>query len=181
MSITDGYRTHNEGQVRRFRSPDLLTEAEFQVYMASTYGVAVEFRELTKEEKEKINSNEPIVFTAQGPTDRDRERALLRKQLGIDSIEEFIGINRTANPDKRDPIVELDSRTMSEKDFAEKYGEQPDRNPPKDTPDVGRGVGAGEQSAYNDPQAGINLPIPKQEERKPTQTRSQGTTKDTQK
>lgn len=135
MAITDGYRTHTEGSIHRYRVPDLLTEEEFKIYMASTYGLGVDFRELTEDESNRLDSGEPIVFVPYGPTDRDRERAALREQLGITALEAFVGMERVIDPDKRDPIVELDSRVMSRTDFEAKYGEQAPPSPPVEKED----------------------------------------------
>src|SRR6266498_764668 len=124
MAIASGYRTHDEGTIHRYRVPDLLTREEFQIYMASTYRVGVDFRDLTEDERTKLDSGEQLTFTPYGPTDHDREIAVLREQLGITALEEHAGLVRKHNPSKRDPIVELDSRILSAEEFAKKYDVQ---------------------------------------------------------
>src|SRR5216110_687699 len=124
--LVGGYRIHNEGNVHRYRVPDLLTREEFELYMASTYGVAVEFREFTEEEAsrlEKFNAGESFLpAPTPGPTDQEREISLLRKMLGIEDLEKRLDVKRSADPDNRDPVVELDAKTMTAEQFDAKYG-----------------------------------------------------------
>lgn len=124
MANYDGMIVHDG----KYRVPDLLSEEEFKMYMASTYGVGIEFVELSDEMREKISG----VGTLPAPTvisDRDRETMLLRKQLGLED-------------DGEETVKELHGRVMTRQEFADKYGPQPAietpeekearLNPPKD-------------------------------------------------
>ncbi len=101
MTISDGYRIH-EG---RYRMPDLLSEVEMKMYFASTYGIGIDLRELTDEEREKINSVGTVPMT---PVigDREREISLLRKQLGINDLEKRLPPRE--EPPSSTPSSELD-------------------------------------------------------------------------
>jgi|SRR5690349_18141030 len=131
MAIVGGYRTHDEGTIHRYRVPDLLTLKEFQMYMAYIYGKWVDFRDLTDDEKAKLESGDQLVFTSPEPSDRDREIAKLRDMLGINDLETRLKVNRKADPDNRDPIVELDSRVLSDEEFEKKYGVKKEIKPPE--------------------------------------------------
>lgn len=121
MAISDGMRIHDEGVVRLYRMPDLLTADQMKMYFAATYGIGIDFRDLTDDEREAATTGVGIVQDVPTISTKDAELALLRKQLGIEDIEERLSIRREADRDVRDPIVELDSRTMSSTDFAAKY------------------------------------------------------------
>lgn len=121
MAISGGYRVHEDVQ-KRYRVPDLLTREEFKAYMASVYNETVEFRDLTEEETEAINSGQQILSVPPRPLDSDVELARLRKALGIEDIEAKLNIKRETQTEKRDPIVELDSKILSPEEFEEKYG-----------------------------------------------------------
>lgn len=125
MTIVGGYRIHNDGRTPMYRVPDLLNEMEFKTYMAATFGVGVDFRDLTDEEVEKINSGEPIIAVQPVPLDSEVEIDTLREKLGIKSIEDFIGMQRSAEPDNLDPIVELDAKILTPEEFKEKYPNSP--------------------------------------------------------
>lgn len=132
MSIKDGTRVHDETMIRRYRMPDLLSKEEMFIYFAGTYDIGIEFRDLTDDEREMVGSGVGVLPATPIITDRDREIALLRKQLGIENIEERLNVIREANPEKRDPIVELDSRTMSRQDFENKYNVETKIEAPKE-------------------------------------------------
>ena len=132
MANYDGMIVHDG----KYRVPDLLSEEEFKMYMASTYGVGIEFVELSDEMREKISG----VGTLPAPTvisDRDRETILLRKQLGLED-------------DGDETVKELHGRVMTRAEFAEKYGPQPAietpeekesrLNPPEDETEEGESV-----------------------------------------
>ena len=124
MAIQDGMRTHDEGNIHKYRMPDLLSEDEMRIYFAGTYGVDIEIKPLSDEMREKATG----VGTLPAPTvvgDRDRETALLRKQLGLEELEAKLDVVSDGR------VKELDSRTMTKEQFAEKYGEQP----PVETPE----------------------------------------------
>lgn len=125
MAIQDGMRTHDEGNVHKYRMPDLLSYDEMRIYFAGTYGVDIEIKELSDEMRERATG----VGTLPAPTvvgDRDRETALLRKQLGMEELEAKLDVVSEGR------VKELDSRVMTRDQFAEKYGPQPDVTPPKD-------------------------------------------------
>lgn len=121
MAISDGMRTHDEGLQPRYRMPDLLTKEEMVLYFASTYGVKVVFEELDDELRDQTMGVGTLPI-APLPTDRDRESVLLRRQLGLTDLEDDLGKHT-------DRVKELESRTMSTEEFADKYGEQPKPDP----------------------------------------------------
>jgi hypothetical protein len=124
MAIQDGMRTHDEGNIHKYRMPDLLSYDEMRIYFAGTYGVDIEIKPLSDEMRERATG----VGTLPAPTtvgDRDRETALLRKQLGLEELEVKLDVVSEGR------VKELDSRTMTREQFAEKYGEQP----PVETPE----------------------------------------------
>lgn len=121
MAIVGGYRTHEDGLQARFRMPDLLTYDEMRHYFVSNYGVDVQLVEPSQEILDAVSG----VGTLPASTiisDRDRERMALRRDLGIERLEAASNVRYEHNPDERNPIVELDSRTLSPVDFREKYG-----------------------------------------------------------
>lgn len=126
MTIQDGMRIHNEAGVPRYRMPDLLTREEMVLFFASTYGIGIEFTELSDELREKTTGVGVLPVTPP-MTDRDRELSELRRVLGIEELE--AQLNVAVNELSR--ARELDSRVMTREQFAEKYGEQP----PVETPD----------------------------------------------
>lgn len=124
MAISGGFRVHDEGTMPRYRVPDLLTKEEFLAYMAANYGVGVDFRDLTSDEKKKLDAGERIVApTPSEPIRQDAEIVQLRKMLGLEKLEEMLKVKRSVDPSDMDPIVELDSRVLSHEDFVKKYGE----------------------------------------------------------
>jgi hypothetical protein len=125
VAITGGFRVH-EGTHKRYRVPDLLTELEFKAYMAANFSVGVDFRELTEDERKRLDSGEPFVTYVPEPLDSDVELSRLRKALGIENIEELLKVKRDPKSEVRDPIVELDSKVMSQEEFTAKYGTVPE-------------------------------------------------------
>lgn len=109
MAITDGMRTHDEGMVKRYRMPDLLTLEEMKIYFAGTYGVGIELVDLSDELREKASGVGTLPYSYE-PSPRDSDKVLLRKELGLDS---------------EDDLRELHSRVMTRSEFEEKYGPQP--------------------------------------------------------
>ena len=124
MTIDGGYRVHDG----RYRMPDLLTREEMFAYFAATYGVGIEFRELTEDERELL-TGVGIVPAGSVVSDSDRELATLRQKLGIVDLEAKLDVVHDGY------VKELDSRTMSPTDFEDKYGPQPTPAPPVEESD----------------------------------------------
>lgn len=147
MAIQDGMRTHDEGLQPRYRMPDLLTKEEMVLYFAGTYGVGIEFTELSDTMREKTQGV-GVLPVATVVSDRDREMVLLRRQLGLEDLEKKLDVLMDGR------VKELDSRTMTREQFADKYGEQPPvetpeekearLNPTEDQTDVPEGEPVGE-------------------------------------
>lgn len=123
MAIADGYRTHDDEIHPRYRMPDLLTLDEMKMYFAGTYGVGLDLRPLTDAEKEASMGVGTLPYTPQ-INDKDRELAILREKLGLNSLEAHVGMKRSIDPNNLDPVVELDSRVMTKADFDAKYASQ---------------------------------------------------------
>lgn len=95
MTISDGMRTHDN----RYRMPDLLTREEMQLYFASTYGVGIEFTELSDEMRENVVSGVGILPAGSVVGDRDREFATLKEELGINDLRrEIAELKGESNP-----------------------------------------------------------------------------------
>lgn len=134
MAITDGMRTHDEGSVKRYRMPDLLTLEEMKMYFAGTYNVGIELVDLSDEMREKATGVGTLPYQYE-PSPADTDKMLLRKQLGLDS---------------KDDLKELHGRVLTRPEFEEKYGPQPDVAPPKDAAE-GEAVGEGNSDDVSGP------------------------------
>lgn len=108
MTISDGMRTHEN----RYRMPDLLTREEMQLYFASTYGVGIEFTELSDEMRESVVSGVGILPVGSVVGDRDREFATLKEELGINELRRAIVELKSQlapSEEKNSPASELDN------------------------------------------------------------------------
>lgn len=100
MTISDGMRIHEN----RYRMPDLLTEDEMKLYFASTYGIGIEFTDLSDEMRESVVSGVGVLPSGSVVGDRDREFATLKEELGINELRQEIAELKG----KSDPTSELD-------------------------------------------------------------------------
>jgi len=147
MAIKDGMRTHDEGTIKRYRMPDLMTLEEMKIYFAGTYGVGIELVELSDEMREKATGVATLPYSYE-PSPRDSDLALLRQKLGMEE-------------DGEEVVKELHGRVMTSEQFEEKYGPQPPVQAPKEQVDEEKG------SPDNTDQ--VDGPLPTYESSSPTE------------
>lgn len=131
MAIADGYRTHDETNIPRYRMPDLLTLEEMKLYFASTYGLDVTLSPISDEVRNLVNNGVGVLPIPAVIGDKDRELAELREKLGIVALERQLGIV----PEPGSPAAELDSKTMTPEQLEEKYGSVSEPAPPAESGD----------------------------------------------
>jgi hypothetical protein len=125
MAISDGMRTHTEGNIPKYRMPDLLSLEEMQLYFLGTYGLRINIEPASEEELERANGV-GVLPAPSVVSDRDREHATLREQLGLTELEAKLDLLLEGR------VKELDSRTMTREQFEEKYGKQPEIETPEE-------------------------------------------------